>query len=62
MITKDSNRIMYSVDELAALIGVSRGVIYKLVKKNEIPYTKIGERILFRRDSIEKWLNEIEVA
>lgn len=36
---------------------LSKSFIYKLVKQNEIPHKKIGSKIIFDIDTIEKWLS-----
>ncbi|UNT54892.1 helix-turn-helix domain-containing protein [Lysinibacillus capsici] len=55
-------KITLSVKETAELINVSQSTIYKMAKGNEIPHKKVRGRIIFHRDTIEKWLiNELEV-
>lgn len=49
-------KVALSVDEVAELIGVSVTTIYTMVKQNEIPHKKVRGRILFHRETIEKWL------
>ena len=39
---------------------VSKGIIYKLVREDKIPYFKMGTRILFRKESIDNWVSEQE--
>lgn len=40
---------------------MSRSLIYKLVKNNEIPHKRVGTKIIFDIQTIEKWLSESEV-
>lgn len=49
-----------NVQELAVYIGVSKDLIYKLVREKRIPFIKIGKRILFRVEAINLWLKEQE--
>lgn len=49
-------KITLSVHEVAELIGVSTTTIYTMVRLNEIPYKKVRGRIIFHRETIEKWL------
>ncbi|SDJ76948.1 helix-turn-helix domain-containing protein [Salimicrobium halophilum] len=36
---------------------LSKSFIYRLVKQNRIPHKKIGSKIIFDIDSIERWLD-----
>lgn len=49
-------KITLNAAEVADLIGVSVNTIYLMVRNNEIPCRKARGRILFHRESIEKWL------
>ncbi|MFD1708915.1 helix-turn-helix domain-containing protein [Siminovitchia sediminis] len=46
--------------EVAELLGVSKFLIYRLVREKQIPFVRIGTRLIYRKNSIEKWLNELE--
>ena len=48
------------VAEVAALLGVSHTTIYKLVREKQIPHFRIRSRILFRLESINEWIGEME--
>ncbi|HAB7128612.1 TPA_asm: helix-turn-helix domain-containing protein [Listeria monocytogenes] len=37
-------------------IEISRSKLYKMVKQDEIPYTKIGSNLFFVEDQIEEWV------
>ncbi len=39
-------RLTYSVDEAAEVLGISRTSAYEAIRKGEIPHIKIGKRIL----------------
>ncbi len=36
--------LTYSVDQVAALLGIARGVAYEAVRSGEIPATRVGRR------------------
>jgi excisionase family DNA binding protein len=36
-----SNRLVYSVDEAAELLGISRAKLYELVKRQLVPHRRI---------------------
>ncbi|MGH0430943.1 helix-turn-helix domain-containing protein [Bacillus hominis] len=56
------NRQTLNVQEIANYIGVSRDLIYKMVRTNEIPFIRVGKRLLFRKESIDKWLLSQELG
>lgn len=49
-------KITLTVNEVAELIGVSIGTIYKMARLKEIPHKRVRGRILFHKETIEKWL------
>ncbi|MFJ7954030.1 helix-turn-helix domain-containing protein [Lysinibacillus sp. NPDC096418] len=49
-------KVTMTVKETADYIGISRGTVYNMVKANQIPHVKIGGKILFHRETIDKWL------
>jgi excisionase family DNA binding protein len=49
-----------TVNEAAEMIRVNPMSIYNLVRQKKIPHFKIGRKILFRRLSLEAWLQEME--
>lgn len=53
-------RTTLTANEVAEYLGVSRDLVYKLVRENKIVHVKIGSRILFRKASIDQWLEELE--
>lgn len=52
----DGEKIILTVQELAPMLGVGTGVIYRMVKKNKIPHRKIGRTTVFSLEGIKKWL------
>jgi len=52
------NGDILDVDEAAALLKVSKKTIYTRVKNNTIPYAKLGRKLLFHRQTLEKWIAE----
>ena len=50
---------LLTADEVADLLRTSREVIYQMAARGEIPgVTRIGRRLLFRRDKVLQWLRE----
>lgn len=49
--------LIYSVDEVAALLGIARGVAYESVRNGSIPATRVGRRWLVPRKRFHAWLD-----
>lgn len=56
-----SERMTYSVDEAARLLGVGRTSMYALVHRGEISYLRVGRRIVIPRDALSRLLG-LDVA
>lgn len=54
------DRMAYSVEETAKKLGISKSLLYREIQQGtiEIPYHKIGNRILFSVSALEKYFNE----
>jgi len=47
------------VEDVAAVLGVSRKVAYNLTKRRDFPAVRVGEkRLCIPRDRFLRWLNE----
>lgn len=53
-------RTTIKVNEVAEYLGLSKDFIYKLCRERKIPKIKIGSRIMFKKDTIDKWLSDLE--
>ena len=49
-----------SAKQAAKYLGISYWLILELVKKKEIPHSKLGSKIIFRKDSLDNYLLENE--
>lgn len=47
---------LYSVEEIANHIGVSKDTIRAWVKKETIPYYKVGRQYKFKLSEIDEWI------
>lgn len=47
-----------TVKECATYVGVSVDMIYKMTREKAIPHIRVGSRILFRREDIDRWFDE----
>ena len=53
---KDTQPLVLTVSEAAKLLRISRGSAYEAIKRSELPYIKVGKRILIPRYALEKIL------
>jgi predicted DNA-binding transcriptional regulator AlpA len=59
----DDNKLAYTVPAFCKAIGISIRTFYVLQERNEgPPLTRIGRRVLIRRESGEQWLRDRELA
>jgi excisionase family DNA binding protein len=55
--------LLLTVDEAAELLRTSRKAIYAMAERAQLPgITRIGRRLLVRRDDLLAWLEERRVA
>lgn len=48
---------LLTAEELGELLRLSRGAIYTMVARGELPgVVKLGRRLRFRRDAVLEWL------
>ena len=47
-----------NVKELSRLTGLKQSTIYQWVSQGKIPHIKLGRKILFDPDEINKWIDK----
>ena len=51
--------VLLTADETAELLRTTRKAIYVMAERGQLPgVTRIGRRLLVRRDSLLDWLNQ----
>jgi excisionase family DNA binding protein len=55
--TIDTARLTYTVDEVARLLNLSRGITYQHIRDGVIPAERIGRRWLVPRKRLHDWLD-----
>jgi excisionase family DNA binding protein len=55
--TIDTARLTYTVDEVAHLLNLSRGITYQHIREGVIPAERIGRRWLVPRKRLHAWLD-----
>ncbi len=47
-----------TIDELVLYLKIPKSTLYKLVREGEIPSQKIGRHLRFRKERIDRWLDQ----
>lgn len=55
--TIDTARLTYTVDEVAHLLNLSRGIAYQYVRDGVIPAQRVGRRWLISRKRLHAWVD-----
>lgn len=53
----DDRRLTLSIDEVAEILAISRGLVYGLVARGELPSIRFGRRILVPRRAVDELVN-----
>ncbi len=63
------NQLVISISEAAALLGLTKQQLYEICRTRSrvrqarpIPYVRLGKRLAFRKESLERWIAELEAA
>ncbi len=59
---KSAVSAMLTVTELAEYLKISRSMIYRLLKRGELPGFKIGNDWRFNAEEIDRWLEERKIV
>ena len=55
------NKRVYTVDEIQAILGISKNTAYALVKSGAFHSVKIGGQYRISKKSFDKWLDDVGV-
>ena len=55
---RPEGRLVYSVDEAAAITGLSRDLLYDQMRAGNLAYLKIGRRRIITRQQLEAFLTQ----
>ena len=53
---------LMTTTELAKYLRISRASVYRLVRQKQIPVSKVGRQLRFRRDTVDMWLSKGEAS
>ena len=52
--------VVLTVDELAEYLKIPKSTLYKIAKEGKIPGQKVGRHWRFRKEAIDRWLDETQ--
>ena len=55
----DEERLVWTVEEAARLLGISRAHAYELVARGELPHLRLGRRVVVPKHAIETLLARV---
>ena len=47
-----------TIEELAIYLKIPKSTLYKLVREGKVPSQKVGRHWRFRKEAINRWLDE----
>lgn len=54
--SEENGRVTYTVEQLAAVLGLGRGATYAALRRSAIPAIRIGRRFIIPKAAIAEWL------
>jgi excisionase family DNA binding protein len=60
--TTNDERLVWSVEEAARRLGISRAHAYELVARGGLPHLRLGRRIVVPRHALESLLASVDAA
>lgn len=54
-------KMVYTVKEVAKLLGISRSYAYELVKEKKLPVLDLGRRKVIPKNRFDEWIRENSV-
>jgi excisionase family DNA binding protein len=55
---QDQTSAVLTIDELSVYLKIPKSSLYKLVRGGRVPCQKIGRHWRFRKEAIDRWLDE----
>lgn len=55
-----TERKVYNVEEVAKLLDISAGGVYRLIRANQIPHKRLGRRIIIPARQFDRWLDDMD--
>lgn len=52
----EQERMTLSIEEAAALLGISRALAYELVRRGDLPRLRLGRRVVIPKKALEEFV------
>lgn len=62
ILSPEMERELLTKAELMEYLRISRGTVDKLIKRREVPFIKLGKKVLFRKKEIDAWLESKKIS
>ena len=49
-----------TIEELSVYLKIPKSTLYKLVREGKVPSQKVGRHWRFRKEAIDRWLDETQ--
>ena len=56
---QSQTQLLYSVEDAAAMLSLSRSTLYELMNRNQIKYIKIGRSTRFTQKQLDDFIQQI---
>ena len=53
----EMEKLVYSVQEVAELLGISKSYAYELVRDGTIPVLQLGRKRVIPKEKLNEWIN-----
>jgi excisionase family DNA binding protein len=47
---------LWTLDDMVQFLRISKTTLFRMVKKGEVPHVRIGRKIYFVKDAVQKWV------
>ncbi len=56
--TSDLGSSVFTIEELAQYLKISKSTLYKLAQEGNLPGQKVGKHWRFHKDAVDQWLRQ----
>lgn len=56
--TMSTTDLLFTVNEAAEVLRISRAYVYELASRGEIPAVRVGRRVLIPREALHQWVRD----
>lgn len=56
---RNEDRLVWTVEEAARLLGISRAHAYDLVARNQLPHLRLGRRVVVPKHALDELLTRV---